>query len=205
MFLMFARFDFKSSDLAAENKNYMDHHVRLARQLPGVRMYLTGTMAETAQGRPERYRAVLFGYDTPQAGLTSLDCPVGAQMMADSAEHIVGTLVDACEGEVIVPFDGRASGQPCLVAALLYNRSAAGDEARARLHRSSIRNLPGLCGYMEGPAFEARGERPDREWMEVRIFRPEALRGKSRNEAIALDESLMRDPRVYCFEGEVQI
>ena len=32
MFLMFARFSFKSSDLAAENKNYLEHHVRLARQ-----------------------------------------------------------------------------------------------------------------------------------------------------------------------------
>src|SRR5215469_3694113 len=115
MFLMFARFDFKSSDLAAEDKNYFDKHVRLARQLPGVRMYLTGRLVTTAQGKPGHYRAVLFGYDTPQAGLTSLDCPVGVELMADSAEHIVGTTVAACEGEVMLPYDGRKSGQACIV------------------------------------------------------------------------------------------
>jgi uncharacterized protein (TIGR02118 family) len=205
MFLMFARFDFKSTDLAAEDKNYFDHHVRLARQLPGVRMYLTGRLAATAQGKPDRYRAVLFGYDTPAAGLASLDCPIGAEMMADSAEHIEGTVVDACQGEVIVPFDGRAPGQPCLVAVLMYDRAPSANESRWLKYSDSIRNLPGLCGYIEGPAFEARGERPDREWMEVRIFRPGVVGGGSRNELIALDESLARAPRAYCFEGEVQI
>jgi hypothetical protein len=53
MFLMFARFSFKSSDVAAEDKNHLEHHVRLARQLRGVRMYLTGKLAETARGKPD--------------------------------------------------------------------------------------------------------------------------------------------------------
>ena len=108
MFLMFARFSFKSSDLVAEDKNYLEHHVRLARQLPGVRMYLTGKLAETARGKPDHYRAVVFGYDTPEAGLNSVDCPVGVEMMADSAQHIVGTVVSACEGEVRHHNDGGA-------------------------------------------------------------------------------------------------
>jgi hypothetical protein len=205
MFLMFARFSFISPDLAAEDKNYLDNHVRLARQLPGVRMYLTGKLIETAQGRPDRYRAVVFGYDTAQAGLTSLDCPVGVELMADSAGHITGTLVEACEGEVIIPFDGRRPGQPCLVAALQYNLNPSADEARLRAGQNSIRSLPGLCGYMAGPTFEARGQRPDRERMEIRIFRPDALHGKSRGELIALDQSSVRAPLIYCFEGEVQI
>lgn len=205
MFLMFARFNFVSSDLAAEDKNYMDNHVRLARQLPGVRMYLTGKLIETAQFKPDRYRAVVFGYETAQAGLTSLDCPVGVELMADSAGHIVGTLVDACEGEIIVPFDGRLPGQPCLVAALQYNLDPPADETRLRSFQSSIRNLPGLCGYMVGPTFEARGQRPERNRMEIRVFRPDALRQKSWGDLIALDQSLARAPLIYCFEGEVQI
>jgi uncharacterized protein (TIGR02118 family) len=204
MFLMFARFDFKSTDLAAEDKNYFDHHVALARQLPGVRMYLTGKLLETAQGKPDHYRAVVFGYDTAEAGLTSLDCPAGAELMADSAEHIVGTTVAACEGEVIVPFDARRPGERCLVVALLYNLAAHADEARMRSYRNSIRDQPGLCGYMAGPTFEARGEKSERDRMEIRIVRPDALREKSRRDLASADD-LMRSPLVYCFEGEVQI
>ncbi len=205
MFLMFARFNFKSTDLVAEDKNYFDNHVRLARRLPGVRMYLTGKLLETAHGRPEHYRAVVFGYDTAQAGLTSLDGPVGAELMADSAEHIVGTTVAACEGEIIVPFEGRRPGQPCLVAALLYNLAAPADTGRLRAYQNSIRKLPGLCGYMAGPTFEARGQQPDRERMEIRIFGPDALREKSWRELAAPDESVARDALVHCFEGEVQM
>ena len=204
MFLMFARFSFISPDLAAEDTNYLDNHVRLARQLPGVRMYLTGKLIETAQGKPDRYRAVVFGYDTAQAGLTSLDCPIGVELMADSAGHIVGTLVDACESEVIVPFEGRRPGHPRLVAALLYNLNPPADEARLRSHQNSIRNLPGLCGYMAGRTYEARGERPERDRMEIRIFHPGALRGKSWGELAVLDESVMHAPLIYGFEGEVQ-
>jgi len=205
MFLMFARFDFKNSDLAAEDKNYFDHHVALARRLPGVRMYLTGKLVETRNAKPDRYRAVVFGYDTAQAGLTSLDCPVGVELMADSAEHIVGTVVDGAESEVILPFDGRRPGQPCLVTAVLYNLAEPADESRLRSYRNAIGNLPALCGYMAGRTFEARGQKPDREWMEIRIFGPDALREKSWDELISVDESFMRSPRIYCMQGEVQI
>jgi hypothetical protein len=205
MFLMFARFNFKSADLAAEDKNYFDNHVRLARQLPGVRMYLTGRLIDAGNGRPGHYRAVVFGYDTAQEGLTSLDCPVGAELMADSAAHIVGTTVAACEGQTILPFADRSPGEPCLVVALRYNLAPSAEAARLHAHRNSIRNLPGLRGYMAGPTYEARGERPDRNSMEIRIFRPVASREKSLRHMIALDESLTRDAIVHCFEGEVQM
>ncbi|MDE2451648.1 MAG: hypothetical protein KGO22_21900 [Gammaproteobacteria bacterium] len=71
MFIMFARFDFQSPDLESENKNYRENHVRLARQLPGVRMYLTGKLLATPQGRPDRYRAVVFIYDSPEIAARS--------------------------------------------------------------------------------------------------------------------------------------
>jgi hypothetical protein len=41
--------------------------------------------------------------------------------------------------------------------------------------------------------------------MEIRIFRPDALRQKSWSELNALDQSLASAPVIYCFEGEVQI
>ncbi len=205
MFMMFARFNFKSSDLAAEDSNYFHNHVRLARQLPGVRMYLTGKLIETTHSRPDRYRAVLFGFDSPQEGLTSLDCPIGTELMADSAAHIADTLTDPAQTDVIVPFDRRRPGQPCLFIALLYDIGMPADELRRASYRTSIANLPGLCGYMAGATFEARGQSPDRDRMEIRIFRPDALRGKSWQDLVALDQSLMRAPRVYCCQGEVQL
>ena len=124
--------------------------------------------------------------------------------MADSAGHIVGTMVNAFQGDVIVPFDSRQAGQPCCLAALMYNRTGGGDEARYRAYQNSIRSPPGLCGYMAGRTFEARGQKPDRDWMEIRIFhRSDALR-QSFNQSDAL-ASLLTAPIVYCLEGEVQI
>jgi hypothetical protein len=205
MFLMFARFSFKSSDLVAENKNYLEHHVRLARQLPGVRMYLTGKLAESARGKPNHYRAVVFGYDTPEAGLNSVDCPVGVEMMADSAQHIVGTVVSAFEGEVIVPFDSRRPGQPCCVALVMANLNIGADDPRYLAHRNSMRTLPGLCGYMAGPTFEARGEKPARNWMEIGIFRtPDAMR-RAFSAAASGRESPFESALIYNLEGEVQM
>jgi hypothetical protein len=205
MFLMFARFSFKSSDLAAENKNYLEHHVKLARQLPGVRMYLTGKLAETPGGTPDHYRAVVFGYDSPAAGLNSVNCPVGVEMMADSAQHIVGTVVSAFEGEVIVPFDGRRPGQPCWVAVLMANLATRTDPPNHLAHRNSVRALPDLCGYMAGSTVEARGEKPARNWMEIAIFgTPQAMR-RAFSEASASGESPFETPVIYNLEGEVQM
>jgi uncharacterized protein (TIGR02118 family) len=205
MFMMFARFNFKSSDLAAEDRNYFENHVRLARQLPGVRMYLTGKLIETTHSKPDCYRAVVFGYDSPQEGLTSLDCPIGTELMADSAAHIVDTVTDAAQADVIVPLEGRRSGQPALFVVLLYNLGTPADELRRASYRTAITNLPRLCGYLSGSTFEARGQRPDRDRMEIRIFDPGALHGKSWRDLVALDQSMMRAPRVYCCHGQVQL
>jgi hypothetical protein len=206
MFLMFARFSFKSSDLAAEDKNYLEHHVSLARQLPGVRMYLTGKLIETTHSKPDRYRAVLFGYNTAEAGLNSLDCPTGVELMADSAGHIEGTLVNSFEGDMIVPFESRRRGQPCCVAMLMCDLKTAPDDPRYRTYQNSISRLPGLSGYMAGRTFGARGDEPDRNWMEARIFAAaDAARRAAGGELVAVDETLMDAPRIYYFEGEVQI
>jgi hypothetical protein len=204
MFLMFARFSFKSSDLAAEDKNYLEHHVRLARQLPGVRMYLTGKLAETARGKPDHYRAVVFGYDTPEAGLNSVDCPVGVEMMADSAQHIVGTVVSACEGEVIVPFDDRRPGRRCSVAVIVANLATRVDDPRYLAHRTSVQTIPDLCGYMAGPTFEVRGEKPARNWMEIGIFRTSEAMRRAFSEAVS-SEPPFEAPIIYNLEGEVQM
>jgi uncharacterized protein (TIGR02118 family) len=203
MFLMFARFNFKSADLAAEDRNYFDNHVRLARQLPGVRMYLTGRLRETPRGRPDRYRAVVFAYDNADAGLNSLDCPVGAELMADSAAHIEGTLTCGFEGDVIVPFESRRPGQRCIVAAIAYNLAAGADPSRLRPLRDSIRRMPAVRGYMAGRAIEARGQKPERDWMEIRICIADGLLHIS--ELIDCDQSVMNMPQIHLFEGEVQI
>ena len=126
-------------------------------------------------------------------------------MMADSAQHIVGTVVSACEGEVIVPFDGRRPGQPSCVAVVMANLNMGPDDPRYLAHRNSVRALPDLCGYMAGPTFEARGEKPARNWMEIGIFRTfEAMR-RAFGEAVDGSESPFEAPIIYYLEGEVQM
>jgi hypothetical protein len=205
MFLMFARFSFKSSDLAAEDRNYLGHHVRLARQLPGVRLYLTGKLIDTGFGKPDHYRAVLFGYDNPAAAANSVNAAVNAELMADSAAHIMGTTVAGCDADEIVSFSGRRAGQRCCVAALMYNRAASAGEERFRAYEESIRALPGLCGFMSGPAREARGQQPDHDWMEVRIVDPGVAREASWSRLLAVDEAVASTVHIHCLEGEVQL
>jgi hypothetical protein len=104
-----------------------------------------------------------------------------------------------------VPFESRRRGQPCCVAMLMCNLKTTPDDPRYRTYQNSISRLPELSGYMAGRTFEARGEKPDRNWMEARIFAADAARRAAGGELIAVDESLMDAPRIYYFEGEVQI
>jgi hypothetical protein len=53
---IFSCFDFKSSDLECEERNYADVHVALEKQLPGLREYLTGRLRAPTGQQPPYYR-----------------------------------------------------------------------------------------------------------------------------------------------------
>ncbi len=52
---------------------------------PALRIDVKGKLIGSSHTKPAHQRAMVFGYDNPEAGLSSLDCPVGVELMADSA------------------------------------------------------------------------------------------------------------------------
>ena len=56
---IFACFNF-IGDLVAEEKNYLDVHVELAKQLPGLRQYITGKLRPSGTTAPAYYRAAML-------------------------------------------------------------------------------------------------------------------------------------------------
>ncbi len=207
MFVMFARFNYKSPNLVAEEKNYLEHHVRLARQLLGVRMYLTGKLLETAQTTPDRYRAVVFSFDSPESAASSYDCPAGVELAADSAGHIDGTVVDAVQAQTFLPFDPRTAGQRCFVMArafVLKPDDLALDDYQTL--QQMIRKAPGLRGYLAGQTHAAREQKPDRTRMEIVIFdHRDAFRAAFTGDLAAAERSLLLAPRTYLLDGRVEI
>jgi hypothetical protein len=211
MFAMFARFNYKSPNLEAEERNYLEHHVRLARQLLGVRMYLTGKLLATAQTKPDRYRAVVFGFDTPESAASSYDCPAGVELAADSARHIDGTVVDAFQTQTLIPFDPRRAGQRCFVMARAFDLKSGergSDEAEKRYQRFQeiIRATPGLRGYLAGQMHAAQDQKPDRTRMEIIICDShDAFRAAFTGELAAAEQSLLLAPRTYLLDGRVEV
>ncbi len=211
MFAMFARFNYKSPNLEAEEKNYLENHVRLARQLLGVRMYVTGKLLQTAQTKPDRYRAVVFGFDTPESAASSYDCPAGAELAADSAGHIEGTVVDAFETQTFIPFDPRTAGQRCFVMARAFDlqpgeRASVDAEKRYRAFQQMIRTAPGLRGYLAGQTHTAQDQKPDRTRMEIIIFdHHDAFRAAFTGELAAAEQALLLAPRTYLLDGRVEV
>src|SRR6266851_3133777 len=134
---IFACFNF-IGDLAAEEKNYLDVHVQLAKQLPGLRQYITGKLRPSGTTAPAYYR-------------------VAKPLMDDSAAHISpGARWIELESEVIVPFDSRTPGQDYFVMAAEFDLKLNCDslDSAEKLyldhHTHIARRLPGLRHYLIG-------------------------------------------------------
>ena len=55
MHLTFVTFNYQSADLEAEERNYLGHHVELAKRFPGLRQYYTGRLMKVAGRNPIRF------------------------------------------------------------------------------------------------------------------------------------------------------
>ena len=149
MWLSVVTFRFKSDDLAAEEANYFENHLGVARTLPGLRHYFAGKLRTTRKLTPTRYRAGIITFDDGMAaGSALMQGPLGAALMADTAAHM--SKLDNRNGNVdVVVAPPTGAGRDCFVLTATFG---VRDEARYReKHVGLARRLPGLRGYLASP------------------------------------------------------
>lgn len=156
MLLTATRFNYKSVDVAAEEAHYLGHHVALARQLPGLRLYYTARPVEVAGQTPDRRRGAIIMFDNADAWVAAMRAGTGPALRADTEGHLADLVRVTADAEVIVPFDARRPGQAAFVMAAEFDLATAegGLEAAELRYRDRhvglARELPGLRHYVTG-------------------------------------------------------
>lgn len=214
---IFALFNFKSSDLAAEESNYIEHHVKLARQLPELRQYIIGRLHGPAGQPPPYYRAATLSFDSNDAKRSAMrNSPVAKPLAADGDAHMSGTRWLELESEIIVPFTTKQPGKDYFVMAAEFNLKldgrdlAAAEKRYLDQHTHLARRLPGLRHYLIGRLMPVAGTPPERLRMAALVFDDfEALKAAYRSPAgreLAKDEeATITNARVYRIDATVQI
>ena len=205
-----ASFNYQSADLEAEERNYLGHHVALAKSMPGIRLYYTGrTIAHRGQ-KPEHFRHAILAFDDADASSKAFQSTAGPALIADTRAHLKDLRNIIFDGEIIVPFDARRPGQTCFVMAAEFNLDSAdlaSSENRYRNHHTSIaRRLPGLRNYMIGKL----GAGADRYRIAILVFdSADAFKAAYRSpvglELIADEEATIRDARVHRLDARVEV
>ena len=173
---VFALFNFKSSDLATEERNYIEYHVQLARELPGLRQYIIGRLRGAAGQPPAYYRAATLSFDSNDAKRNAMrDSPVAKPLAADGDAHMSGTRWLELESEIIVPFTVKQPGKDFVMAAefdlKLDGLDLAAAEKRYLDHHTSLaRRLPGLRHYLIGRLMPVAGAPAERLRMAALVF-----------------------------------
>jgi uncharacterized protein (TIGR02118 family) len=217
MRLNFTSFDYKpGTDLDAEEKAYLEDHVPLAREVPGLRIYLTGTYRSIKEANPPHRRAAFFGFDDAQASAAAMESAAGLRMRAHGAEHFADMRPMAMDGEIIVPFDGRRPGQRCFVFAAEFDLNlrpgenlAAAEWRYLSYHTGVARRLPGLRFYMAGRLVD-RGIKPDRFRAAMLAFDSidawrAAYRSPVGEELIKDEQASIANARVHRLDAVVQV
>jgi uncharacterized protein (TIGR02118 family) len=220
---IFAAFDFKSADLAAEEKNYIETHVRLAKQFPGLRQYITGRLSAPSGKNPPYYRAATLTFDDAAAFEAAFrKSPVAKPLVEDGKAHLTNVRWLELDSAVIVPFESKAPGMNCFMMASEFDlKLNGGDLAAAEKryldhHTYLARRLPGLRAYAIGRFVQPLGAKADRVAsfdrlrMAIIVFDDfEALRAAYRSpvgQELAKDEEeTIANPRVYRIDATVQV
>jgi uncharacterized protein (TIGR02118 family) len=105
MFYMIGTFDLAlpGKTPAEAEHYYLDHHVSLAKQLPGLRAYTIGTLAATPTIRAERHRGAILTFDSEAAWRAAYRSPVGHALRADEARLIADPRVVLIRGQEMLP------------------------------------------------------------------------------------------------------
>ncbi|MGH7779850.1 MAG: EthD family reductase [Candidatus Binataceae bacterium] len=217
MHLNLFTFDFQSADLEAEERNYKDHHVSLARRFPNLRFYYTGHLVRTGGKDPEHYRAAIIGYDSAEAAAIAARSEFVAPLVADSQAHLRNVASKSIDGEVIVPPALCGAGTRCFIMAAEFDfvpidgaRDLEAAEKHYRgVHVELARKLPGLRHYVIGKIVGG-GAAPERHRMAVLVFDShDALRAAYKSpegHALTRDEhATLRNARVSRIDARCEI
>ncbi|HUN57832.1 MAG TPA: EthD family reductase [Candidatus Binataceae bacterium] len=213
---LFALFDFKSTDLTAEEQNYIGNHVRLARDLPGLRNYITGRLLGSKNHPAPYYRGAALNFDDLSAMRTAMrDSPVAKPLIDDGVEHLTHVRWIHLDSEVIVPFDAKP-GTNCMLMAAEFDLKLNGNDYDAaeshylNHHTHIARRMPGLRFYLIGRIATKPGVEPERQRMALLIFDSaeagrEAYRSPVGQELARDEEATIANPRVCRLDATVQI
>jgi uncharacterized protein (TIGR02118 family) len=219
---VFAAFDFASDDLASEERNYLDNHVRMTKQLPGLRLYLSGRLRALPGEPPPFYRASVLTFDNLDAFEAALrKSAVSHAIVADGRAHMKNLRWREIDSEVVVPFETKRHGMNCFVMVAEFDLKPNGADSLAAEkryldhHTHIARCLPGLRHYIIGRLSRPLGAKPelvgccDRLRMAVLVFdTAEALREAYRSpigqELVKDEAATITNARVYRFDGTVQ-
>lgn len=217
MLTTFTSFNFKSADIAAEERNYFGHHVPLVKDLPGLRLYVIAKLRVSAGAPPAFYRAAILTFDDEAAMTNALEqSSVAEPLRADREGHLADLRWYLMESEAIVPFEPRKPGEDCFVMAAqfdlqLHGMTLADAERRYLDHHTHIaRRLPGLRGYLAGRLLERGGKSPERFRMALLMFDTidafrEAYRSPVGQELLKDEQTTIANPVVYRLDATVQI
>lgn len=205
-----AAFNYQSGDLEAEERNYLEHHVALAKSLPGIRLYYTGRNIEYRGRQPDHFRNAILAFDDAEASGEAFQTAAGPALITDSLEHLKDLRNIVFEGEVLVPFDARKPGEKCFIMTAEFNLDAAdlaASENRYRNHHTSIaRRLPGLRNYIIGKL----GAGSDRYRIAILVFdSADSLKAAYHSpvglELIKDEEATIREARVLRLDARVEV
>lgn len=215
MHLTFVTFNFQSADLAAEERNYLGHHVDLARRFPGLRQYYTGRLMKVAGKESDRVRAAILAYDDAASAASAMRSDVVPALLADTQAHLKNVTSTAVEAETVVPFDSRRAGQQCFVMSAEFDLvQGAGLDAAEKhylgTHVSIARRLPGLRNYIIGKLIKTPGIEDSRYRMATLLFDSldayrAAYRSPAGRELLKDEEATIRNARVYRLDARVEV
>ena len=212
MFVNFVAFNFQSSDIEAEERNYLGHHVGLAKQMPGLKFYYTGRTMPVSGVKPEVFRAAILGYENAEIAAAGAKSELMPPLRADTQAHLKDLRFRTLDAETIVPFDSRKPHQRCFVMAAEFDlEQGAGAEAAERRyldkHTHIARRLPGLRNYIIG---KLDPKNADRYRIAILTFDSlEALRDAYRSpigrELMLDEEATIRNARVWRLDARVEV
>jgi uncharacterized protein (TIGR02118 family) len=215
MHLTFVTFNYQSADLEAEERNYLGHHVELAKRFPGLRQYYTGRLMKVAGKEPDRIRAAILAYDDAAAAASANRSDVLPALLADTQAHLRDGTSAAVEAETIVPFDSRRAGQQCFVMVAEFDlEQSAGLEAAEKhylgTHVSIARRLPGLRNYIIGKLIKTPGGEDSRYRIATLVFESldayrAAYASPAGRELLKDEAATIRNARVYRLDARIEV